>query len=248
MKTIQTNSTTQKSIFWTLAFVVLAIAGQAQNTSANSKNSDNTPALLLSFTGEFIGNSNNVKLNWTMENETSCKMFVIERSGDDGGFDSIGVVQGINNAHQHTYTFVDNHLLSGNNYYRICQVSMDGAEKYSKVLCFTLTASASGNGSVNSSSNGSVNSSSNNSNKMQVFPNPAVSVVNYSVTLVAPQQVLVQIFSFSGVLLMTQEQQLSAGVNQQYVSISSLKGGKYFLKVTNSQGTSQYVEPFVKLL
>jgi hypothetical protein len=231
MKTNRINRTAKNSIVWTLAFILLIAGTQAtaqSATSNSSNNSDNLPALLLSFTGSF--STNNVELNWTMENETSCKLFVIERAGVDGSFDSIGVVQGLNNAHEHSYSFTDHKMMNGDNFYRICQVSMDGAAKYSKVLCFTHNAT------VNSSA------------KMVVYPNPAVSMVNYSVTLAASQQVLVQVYNMAGVLMMTQEQALSSGVNQQSVAISSLKSGRYFLKVTNLQGTSQYIEPFVKLL
>ena len=48
--------------------------------------------------------------------------------------------------------------------------------------------------------------------------------------------------------LMTAAQQLNTGNNVQTLAISNLKAGNYFLKVTNVEGSSQYVQPFVKIM
>jgi hypothetical protein len=51
----------------------------------------------------------------------------------------------------------------------------------------------------------------------------------------------------AGVLILTQQQELASGVNQQSVAISNLKSGNYFLKVSSQSGAS-YEQSFVKLL
>src|ERR1700709_1933358 len=43
-----------------------------------------TPTLMMGFTGKIQNKT--AQLNWTMEAQTNCKWFVIERSGDNGGF------------------------------------------------------------------------------------------------------------------------------------------------------------------
>ena len=187
-----------------------------------------TPALLLSFDGQV--NNSTALLNWVMENQTNCKWFVIERAGAEGGYDSISVVDGINNDNMTSYNFSDGHMLSGNNYYRLRQVDLDGVVRYSKVV--TLTN----------------NTDDNAAPKMSVYPNPAVATLNYSVSSTAPQQVIVQVYNLAGVVCFTSQQQLYAGSNQQSIVVSGLKNGNYFLKVTNREGSTQFVQSFVKMM
>lgn len=230
MKTI--NATSLKTAFFKNASFILtltAILTLAGLTPASAQNSasrsDATPALLMGFSGA-VGDNGGI-LSWTMENETNSKWFVIERSGNGNRFDSIGVVIGLNNSHQTDYTYTDSRMLPGNNYYRLRVVDRDNVSKYSKVV--TLT-------------------NDNITNQMQVFPNPAGAVVNYTFTSAVSGQVTVEVFNMAGVILMSRQQQLFAGVNQQSLSISTLKSGNYFLKVISKEGNNQYVQPFIKLM
>lgn len=83
---------------------------------------------------------------------------------------------------------------------------------------------------------------------MELFPNPASAVVNYTVSSATADQVTVQVYNLAGVVLMTRQQQLTAGSNQQSLAISTLKSGNYFLKIVNREGSCQYVQPFVKVM
>jgi len=218
------NSLTIKTL---LTATIILIASSFNQVSAQNEasRSDGLPALLLGFSGSVTDNT--IVLSWIMENETNSKWFVIERSSNGNNFDSIGVKSGLNNMHESDYTFTDLRSLSGNSYYRIRLVNMDGGIKYSKVI--TLN-----NGTVSA--------------KMQVYPNPAGAVVNYSLNSTVSDQVTVEVFNLAGVVVMSKQQQLSAGVNQQSLAISALKSGNYFLKVINKEGNNQYVQPFVKLM
>lgn len=219
MKTF--NTITLKISLALFAATVLNTVSAQQNTTANN----NLPALILSFTGNTDNSA--AELNWVMENETNCKWFVIERSNQSGSFDSISVVAGLNNDHQTSYNFEDQHMMSGNNYYRLRQVDRDGVVKYSQVINL-----------YNNSG----------STKMAVYPNPASAVVNYSISSPTADQVTVQVYNMAGVVMMTRQQQLTAGANQQSLAISTLKTGNYFLKIVNREGTSQYVQSFVKVM
>jgi hypothetical protein len=182
---------------------------------------------MMSFDGQVQNQA--ADLNWVMENETNCKLFVIERSGDAGGYDSIGVVTGVNNNNQTTYTFSDDHMLNGNNYYRLRQVDMDGVIRYSKVVSlYDMQQEA--------------------APKMNVYPNPAVATLNFSINSTSTQQIFIQIYSISGVLLQTSEQTLNTGNNLQSIAVNNLKTGNYFLKVINREGSSQFVQSFVKVM
>ena len=212
------------------AFAVAILFAGFNTAVAQTTSNKNgvTPALLLSFDGQV--NNNVALLNWVMENQTNCKWFVIERAGATGGYDSISVVNGINNNNTTTYNFSDSHMLNGNNYYRLRQVDLDGVVRYSKVV--TLSGGLEDNASP----------------KMTVYPNPTLSTLNYSVSTTAPQQVIVQVFNLAGVVCYTSQQQLYAGNNQQSITVSGLRNGNYFLKVTNREGSTQFVQPFVKLM
>jgi len=219
------------SLTFRLAFaaaILFAGLNKAAAQATESNNNGVTPALLLSFVGQV--NNTTADLTWVMENETNSKWFVIERSGDMGGYDSISLIVGLNNDNTTTYTFTDEHMLSGNNYYRLRQVDRDGVTRYSKVV--TLY-----NNTVETESP-----------KMSVYPNPATATLNYSVSSASSQQVIVQVYNLAGVVLYTSQQQLYAGNNQQSIALSGLKTGNYFLKITNREGSCQYVQPFVKMM
>jgi hypothetical protein len=209
-----------------LIFLIAGFARAAAQTSTQSNNAT-TPALMMSFDGQV--QSQTADLNWIMENETDCKYFVIERSGDTGGYDSIGVVTGLNNNNQTTYIYADDHMLNGNNYYRLRQVDMEGVTRYSKVVSlYDMQQEA--------------------APRMSVYPNPATATLNFSINSTSTQQIFVQIYSISGVLLQSSEQTLNAGNNLQSIAVNNLKSGNYFLKVSNREGNSQFVQPFVKVM
>ncbi|HWK06562.1 MAG TPA: T9SS type A sorting domain-containing protein [Puia sp.] len=208
------------------ATAILLVSGLTRvSAQTQAASSDGLPALLMGFSG--LVEDNNIVLSWTMENETNSKWFVIERSSNGNSFDSVGVVAGLNNMHESNYSYTDLRSLSGYSYYRLRLVSRDGGIKYSKIV--TLN-----NGSSSA--------------KMQVYPNPAGAVVNYSLNSTVADQVTVEVFNLAGVVVMSHQQQLSVGVNQQSLAISTLKSGNYFLKVINRDGNNQYVQPFVKLM
>ncbi len=209
-----------------LALLLLTVSGRvaAQNITQNTMG-QTTPALVMSFGGQV---SNKIaQLFWTMEDETNDKWFVIERAGSTNGYDSIGVVYAINNNNETNYNFVDASMLNGTNTYRLRQVDRDGIVRYSKLVTLQNVVA---------------------STSISVYPNPAIATLNYSLITTAPEQVTVQIYSLSGVIVMTAQQSLSAGSNQQSVAINHLKSGNYILKVSTLNGNSRYVQPFVKLL
>lgn len=224
MKTTFTKSLIAR-LALALIFLIAGFARAAAQTTTQA-NPATTPALMMSFGGQVQNQA--AELNWVMENETNCNYFVIERSGDTGGYDSIGVVTGLNNNNQTSYIYSDNHMLSGNNYYRLRQVDMDGVLRYSKVVSLYDMQQAA-------------------APTMNVYPNPTVGTLNFSINSASTQQIFVQIYSISGVLLQTSEQTLNAGSNLQSIAVNNLKSGNYFLKVSSREGNSQFVQSFVKV-
>ena len=215
------------STLLTLALIAAFLISNIDRVSAQdvpASTNSSTPMLLLSFTGTSQGNV--ATLQWITENETNSKWFVIERSGSTGGFDSIGVILGINNGNETSYSFTDDYMLNGTNSYRLREVDMNGVIRYSIVVDLS---------SVQISSN------------MEVYPNPAVASINFSVPSTIPQSVLIQVYSMTGVMMINAQQQLVAGNNLQTLTVGNLKAGNYILKVSSQDGSSQFVQPFVKI-
>jgi hypothetical protein len=223
---MKTTFNTSLTIRLALSATILFAGIQHTAAQTTASNAVVTPALLLSFDGQDPNSA--ATLTWVMEDETNCKWFVIERSGDTGGYDSIGVVVGLNYNQMTTYTFGDDHMLNGNNYYRLRLVDKDGLVRYSKVVTLSDKQQTSA--------------------KLAVYPNPAIATINYTISSASSQQVLVQVYSISGVVLIANEQQLNTGNNLQSIAVTSLKAGNYFLKVSNREGSTQFVQSFVKVM
>ena len=211
-----------------LTFLTIALAALVTNIAFSQEvaQTTSTPSLLLSFTGAADGTC--ADLTWVTENETNSRWFVIERAGKDGGFDSIAVVMGINNGNTTNYSFADENMLPGSNAYRLREVDMGGTQRYSKVIMLE------GGQAVAA--------------KMGLYPNPAVATINYTVSAPAAQQVLVQVYSLTGVMMSATQQQLQAGSNLETVSINNLQAGNYVLKVSSQNGSFRYIQPFVKVI
>ncbi len=91
------------------------------------------PVTYLNFNG--VLQNNEAILTWSTATEINNKGFFVERRSDAQTFTDIGFVQGngtsvsVNN-----YTFSDAKLISGNNYYRLKQIDLDGNFSYSPVI------------------------------------------------------------------------------------------------------------------
>jgi hypothetical protein len=95
--------------------------------------STNLPLSWLSFTGRLI--NDRVQLNWTTANEMNTSHFDIEKSTDGGHYAKIGMVTARGATGQNNdYTFRDEHPVTGNNYYRLKQIDIDGRNNYSTVV------------------------------------------------------------------------------------------------------------------
>ena len=212
---------------FTFSALILATALIASNKTfaQEAEATTTTPSLLMSFTGSAQGTV--ADLTWVTENETNSKWFVIERAGTDGGFDSIAVVLGINNGNTTTYSFSDPTMLPGTNSYRLREVDESGAQRYSKVVMLENAQVA--------------------AVKMGIYPNPGVATINYTVNSAAAQPVLVQVYSITGVVMLNTQQEIQAGSNIQTLAINNLHAGNYILKVSSQDGSSQFVQSFVKI-
>jgi hypothetical protein len=91
------------------------------------------PLELLSFSARNVQDKW-ADLFWTTTNEVATSHFVVERSGPEGTWEPISRIEAKNMAGNHTYSFTDQSPATGQNYYRLRQVDLDGTYTYSEVL------------------------------------------------------------------------------------------------------------------
>ncbi len=86
-------------------------------------------------------NSNSVYIDWKTESELNNYGFEIERSSDNLTFRKIGFVEGSGTTSiPCSYSFIDNSLPAGTNFYRIKQVDFNGQFKYTDVIKVKISA------------------------------------------------------------------------------------------------------------
>ncbi len=95
------------------------------------------PLTLLDFSGYAEGS--HTTLNWHTANETNTGSFEIERSNDGNEFVTIGKMAAKRTG-ANTYNTMDENPLTGNNYYRLKMVDVDGKYAYSNIVTVRFAA------------------------------------------------------------------------------------------------------------
>ncbi len=91
------------------------------------------PVELTFFTANVSGS--NVKLNWKTATEINNYGFEIQRSTENSEWQKIGFIEGAGNSNSpKEYSFTDNIGKSGNYFYRLKQIDINGEYKYSNVV------------------------------------------------------------------------------------------------------------------
>jgi len=164
------------------------------------------PLNLTSFTGSLYNKA--AMLNWTSAYEVNVEGFGIEKGLNGVSFSEIGFVASKNSSAINTYSFEDNNVKSGINYYRLKLKDKDGAFRYSPVVL------------VNSSA----------ATKAQVFPNPGRGNVNVN-HFKAARGAAIQVLSLDGKLLRTVPVQ--PGATQTGLSVNDLTKSNYIVIFEN---------------
>jgi hypothetical protein len=185
--------------------------------------SSSLPVQLISFTGE-LRNEQTV-LNWKTAAETNNKHFVIERSANGNNYEPIGTVNAGTNNGVNSYSFTDAKLKAGTNFYRLRQVDVDGAYKFSKVVIVRLQKGT---------------------DAIKVFPTIATSNINFNLSTVDATNAIVSIYDTNGKMMIRTQKSLTAGANQQGVDVSNLRSGAYYFRIQNNEGTINYTQAFQK--
>jgi hypothetical protein len=91
------------------------------------------PVTFINFDG--VLKNNIAVLDWSTAREYNNKGFEVEKSTDGQSFTDIGFVEGNGSTKNiSNYTFSDPKMISGDNYYRLKQIDLDGNFNYSSVI------------------------------------------------------------------------------------------------------------------
>ena len=171
------------------------------------------PVTFSAFAAQSQGNA--ALLSWTTATEENSSYFDVQASRDGTSWSTVGEVRAAGNSTTpENYSFVDNAVASGNNYYRVVEVSLDSSEIYSVVRQLTFGSST----------------------VLSYYPNPVKNRVTITTSATSPQSVTV--ISADGRLLQQNNQFVSGGS----IDLSSYTAGIYFLAIRNTTGQTEVVK------
>ena len=184
------------------------------------------PVTFASFSGKKEGRNN--ILSWSTANELNNKGFEILRSADGKNFSSIGFEASKNNTSTTAtnYSFVDEKVLSGANYYQLKQIDKDGKSSLSNIVVLKS-----------------------NTNKLEistVYPNPANDKLNAIISSDKEEKVTVSITDLAGKVVSSQQVVTSNGSTNVFFNLQGLSKGAYLLRLTSTKNNEIQIEKFVK--
>lgn len=175
-------------------------------------------ALPVTFgTIKALQKSNDVEITWSTFTERNVSNFEIERSSNGRQFNSLGRVNAVGNSDvKNNYAFVDNLPVTGNNFYRIKSIDLNGSTSYSKIV--------------------KVNTAEKNS-RLTIFPNPVESsTISFQASSLPRDQYRLQVHTYSGQLIHDELFSHPGGSFGQTINISAaVKPGTYNLKLSSRE-------------
>jgi hypothetical protein len=175
------------------------------------------PLELLSFSGKLIDHSG--FLQWTTAHEQALLKFIIERSRDGITYAGIGEVAAVNGPDQYSYSFTDK-TVTGNQYYRLKCVDIDGHFIYSRILL--LVAGDFG------------------SRDLSFHPNPVKDMGTLHLELSVTKRVDFRLVDAFGTVIRRWQKLIQSGSTDEPVKLGGLPAGTYYL-VLNAEGTTKRI-------
>lgn len=155
--------------------------------------------------------------SWKTANEMNNDYFELQRSGDGRNWEAIAKVKGAGTSNvEHSYTSKDTYPLSGQSFYRLKQVDLDGKWSVSPVKTFK-----SGGSNL----------------AIRVFPNPASTIVTIEGNAEAMSGI--RLYNAAGVELTTGVKIVNLNSSKKEIHVSALPKGLYFVR-SNSSSVSFY--------
>ena len=159
-----------------------------------------------------------IHIKWTTRTEVNTDYFNIQKSTDGVNFKNIDSkstkAENGNSNNEISYLSHDTNPVSGLNYYRIEQVSIDGVSTFSEVVSEFINTPK---------------------EKVVIYPNPADKLLMIDITNNLSQKTTVTVNDLTGRVVRTEVFQLRKGLNQLMLSIDGLNDGIYSLVIKNNE-------------
>lgn len=176
----------------------------------------NIPALPVKFGGlKGYPNNNGIQIEWDVYSEVDVVKYDIERSFDGINFKVAGSVTAKNQDGHLYYEWFDNSPSSGNNYYRIKNVDIDGKSTYSPIVKISLSKSEAG---------------------LTLYPNPVRNnYISIQVSGLQKGDYKIEIFNMGGQQIYNKQFSHRGGSISQVIELpASIKAGAYNIRFTGT--------------
>ncbi|MEL7122050.1 MAG: T9SS type A sorting domain-containing protein [Bacteroidota bacterium] len=214
------NITSAKSIItnpdnWGSSASVLPVPTDLINQVDALLMSGLVPVELSSFYA--LPQDDQVQLYWETATEINNDYFEIERSREDGEFESIVRIDGAGNSFEkNQYQYFDLNAKAGINYYRLKQTDFDGTFEYSDIISVLVN---NGNTYVGT-----------------FFPNPSLNgQINLDYFAVTDEVLEVEIYDVSGRLVFGEKRDLAVGENTLSFRLNQLASGVFTARLKQGQ-------------
>jgi hypothetical protein len=191
-----------------------------------TSNNQALPVELTSFSGNCADGK--VDLEWSTATEHNSAYFQVEYSRDGSVWQNIGIVAAAGNSVQNiNYTLTHEQVASGNNYYRLRQVDIDGVEELYDAIAVTCTAGS--------------------DQYIMTYPNP--SEQNFQVEVLDENLIGTATLSMvdaRGMLIHSELLEVKAGTNLFLFNNTGLAPGIYYVKISKGAYSSELVKQVVR--
>jgi hypothetical protein len=163
-----------------------------------------------------------IELQWTTATELNNFGFDVERSTDGENWSALGFVAGNGTSYSpRHYAFRDAGIdhISGNLYYRLKQMDLDGTSEYSGVLRVALTAPA--------------------SVSLTAYPQPFAESLSIHLSSAHSEEITVTLFNSAMQKVSSVYEGPVDGSMSMTVPTADLRDGSYFLVVNHTNGAAQ---------
>jgi hypothetical protein len=181
-----------------------------------------TPVQLLSFNA--FQNGKDVTVSWKTASELNTREFQVQWSSDGRNFSSIGTVNASGNSDVLLqYAFVDKNIASGNHFYRLKIIDVNGSFTLSPVVKLNLSGGT----------------------RFSLYPTISTGNLTMEYNAVSTEPATAQVYDHLGRLLFTKKIQLQTGYNKIQLTVNNLPAGEYLFKLVNN--SDNIVTRFFKL-
>lgn len=172
------------------------------------------PIELISFEGDAQANGNALK--WLTATEIDNDYFTLERSLDGFNFETIYTEKGAGTiSTPQAYEYLDEQATNGISYYRLSQTDFDGSSSIAGII--SIERKQTSNIEIHS-----------------LHPMPINDLLNIEIAAENDEQINIQVYNLAAQILISEIQQMQAGLNAFNINMSGLPSGVYLLEIESN--------------